>query len=64
MKSTLKIKRKLSRKFKVGKISEHDFSNFPENWQNYSRPEVGDAAKLEVPTNYLEKNKQTKQHVF
>ena len=24
----------LSPRFKVGEISEHDFSNFPENWQN------------------------------
>ena len=34
LKSTLKIKRKSSQRFKVGKISEHDFSNFPENWEN------------------------------
>ena len=33
-KSTLKIKRKSSQRFKVDEISEHDFSNFPENWQN------------------------------
>ena len=25
---------KSSRKFKVGEISEHDCSNFPQNWQN------------------------------
>ena len=25
---------KLSRRFKVGEISEHDCSNFPQNWQN------------------------------
>ena len=24
----------LSPRFKVGEISEHDFSNFPKNWQN------------------------------
>ena len=29
-----KIKRILSQRFKGGKISEHGFSNFPENWQN------------------------------
>ena len=26
--------RKSSRRFKVGEISEHDCSNFPQNWQN------------------------------
>ena len=26
--------RKSSQRFKVGEISEHNFSNFPENWQN------------------------------
>ena len=29
-----KIKRILSQRFKGGEISEHGFSNFPENWQN------------------------------
>ena len=29
-----KIKSILSQRFKVGEISEHIFSNFPENWQN------------------------------
>ena len=29
-----KIKRISSRRFKGGEISEHGFSNFPENWQN------------------------------
>ena len=29
-----KIKGMLSQRFKGGEISEHGFSNFPENWQN------------------------------
>ena len=29
-----KIKRISPRRFKGGEISEHGFSNFPENWQN------------------------------
>ena len=29
-----KIKRISSRRLKGGEISEHGFSNFPENWQN------------------------------
>ena len=29
-----KNKENLSRRFKVGEIGEHGFSNFPENWQN------------------------------
>ena len=29
-----KMKRISSRRFKGGEISEHGFSNFPENWQN------------------------------
>ena len=30
---TKKRKTKLSQRFKIGKISEHSFSNFPENWR-------------------------------
>ena len=33
-KLTLKVKRILSQRFKVGEISEHNFTHFPENWQN------------------------------
>ena len=44
-----KIKRKSSRRFKGGEISEHGFSNFPETGR-ISGPEVGDGTKLDVPT--------------
>ena len=56
--------RKSSRRFKVGEISEHDCSNFSQNWR-ISGPEVADGAKPDVPTTDVENEKnKTKHRVF
>ena len=51
--------RKSSRRFKVGEISEHDCSNFSQNWR-ISGPEVADGAKPDVPTTDVENEKNTR----
>ena len=53
--------RKSSRIFKVGEISEHDFSKFPKTGRN-SGPEVGDGAKPDVPT--TDRQNEKKQEIF
>ena len=55
--------RKSSRRFKVGEISEHDCSNFSQNWQ-ISGPEVADGAKPDVLTTDVENEKKKKHRVF
>ena len=53
--------RKWSRRFKVGEISEHDCSNFSQNWR-ISGPEVADGAKPDVPKTDVENEKKQKQN--
>ena len=53
--------RKWSRILKVGEISEHDFSNFPETGR-ISGPEVGDGPKPDVPT--TDRQNEKKQEIF
>ena len=54
--------RKSSRRFKVGEISEHDCSNFSQNWR-ISGPEVADGAKPDVPTTDVENEKKKQNTV-
>ena len=55
--------RKSSRRFKVGEISEHDCSNFSQNWR-ISGPEVADGMKLDVPTTDVENEKKNQNTVY